>query len=270
MRARSWFTIPLAVAMFACIGCDSRPVLVSAGDTGPTLAASSDGLATPAAPDAGISGVTVTTNSLTYALHNAVEITIWNGTSQSIFLESCPTWTWQALEAGHWIDVGSSPCQVLAVTEVRAGERISGKTARAGLPGTRRIKVPFGIGCSAASTLDQAGCQSRNQAFSAPATFTTTVADCVAFDQDYQRNVKESGFCNPSLSKPQCTIKIASALRCSCDTFVNGSAEGAQDLASQWAAAGCSTIAGLPPCGIRCPAAKGAVCGGDWRCQTTY
>jgi len=102
--------------------------------------------------------VTVVTDKTSYDPGEQVEVTLTNGTSQSVFLPGCAVYSWHRKEGGVWVDKGPTMlCSWEGITkEVTAGGTLVETTQNKA--GTWRLKTEYGVGCMPGQPLSAAGC----------------------------------------------------------------------------------------------------------------
>ena len=212
--------------------------------------------------------VTVTTNLLTYGSSQATRGTVHNGTDKSIWLPGCVIFSREMKDpaTGKWQDKGA---EVLCGWEGEAVEVKPGAThgqeASFRKPGTWRLTLGYGTGCTKGKPMNMTHCTGEGAAASPAVTVTLDKATCVALNKSYRAALEPAKKCNPYINMLQCQEQVAGDLSCGCPLFVQNR-KILDSYAEQWASWGCHKL--MPPCAIKCSPPAPAGCSKDGKCAT--
>lgn len=204
-------------------------------------------------PDLALPGkVTVYTDKTSYGMSEVVTGTVHNGTSHSIFLPGCGIFDREHMEQGSWANKG--PSLICAwegeAVEVKPGA-IESQEAGFHLPGTWRLSLRYGVGCTPGPgiPLGGAGCTSFETAVSPQVQVKVDQATCDKLNQSYINKLEKARQCDESINTPQCLTMVQPDLICGCPIYVND-ASVLKPYEEKWQDWGCAAI--YPPCGIKC------------------
>jgi hypothetical protein len=115
--------------------------------------------------------IQVVLNQQGYKTGEAIEATVKNGTTASLFLAGCSVFSWEKLDAkGVWVDQG--PNQVCVwegyAREVKGGATFVETLQPVKKEGTYRLKAGYGLGCNPGKPLSQAQCTASRVITSEP------------------------------------------------------------------------------------------------------
>lgn len=184
---------------------------------------------------------------------DTITVTIRNDTNAVVFLKGCPTVVFERRHDGTWNaeDVDRYCIWEGTAVAIEPGQTETRNTFISAA-GVWRANVLYGIGCAADHTLSSAGCDSHDNAFSAPFVITSsavTTALCQTIAETYATLIGPSRLCNP-FNENACKTLAGADLVCQCPIYVNDDSV-LSFAADAWSALNCASAL---PCDTTCPA----------------